>query len=381
MNDNTRKEFEPAFILERADFSAILTALAKMGYDVIAPVLRDQAIVYDSVTSDTDLPMGWTDRQDAGRYQTERRNDKALFGYAVGPHSWKKYLHPPERLLWRAIKTETGLSVERETANPPKRAFLGVRACEIEAIAIQDRVFLNGAYKNTDYEARRESALIIAVNCGAPASTCFCASMNTGPAAKDGYDIAMTEVVSADAHYFVINAKTPAGEAIVKQLPLRPAAEKELKAANAVTEGATNAMTRSLETEGLQAFLQDNPNHPRWDDVAGRCLSCTNCTAVCPTCFCTTVEDHTDLTGAIAERVQRWNSCFTSEFSELSGGPVRQSTKARYRQWMTHKLSTWIDQFDTSGCVGCGRCIAWCPAGIDITEEARAMRKTGKDES
>lgn len=364
------------FILDRDDFSAILAVLSEMNYDVIAPVLRDNAIVYDAITSETDLPVGWTDRQDAGRYQIERRNDLALFGYAVGPHSWKKYLHPPERLLWRGTKTKTGLNIEYNTATPPKRAFLGVRACEIEAISIQDKVFLNDAYKNTDYEARRESALIIAVNCSAPASTCFCASMETGPAAKGGYDIAMTEVINAKTHYFVIDAKTPAGEAIIKQLPLRSALENELQAARAVTENATNAMTRSLETDGLQEFLQSNPEHPQWDDVAERCLSCTNCTAVCPTCFCTSVEDHTDLTGATAERVQRWDSCFSSEFSELSGGAVRQSTKARYRQWMTHKLSTWIDQFGTSGCVGCGRCIAWCPASIDITEEARAMRES-----
>jgi ferredoxin len=94
---------------------------------------------------------------------------------------------------------------------------------------------------------------------------------------------------------------------------------------------------------------------------------------VCPTCFCTTPEDITDVTGEHAERWERWASCFELDFSYLHGGSVRQSGVGRYRHWITHKLSTWYDQFGHSGCVGCGRCIAWCPVGIDITEEAARL--------
>jgi Fe-S-cluster-containing hydrogenase component 2 len=141
-----------------------------------------------------------------------------------------------------------------------------------------------------------------------------------------------------------------------------------------VVERTASRMGRSLQTEGIKALLQNNPNHPRWADAAKRCLSCGNCTMVCPTCFCTTVDDHSDLTGASATRVRKWDSCFTLDFSYIHGGAVRQSGSARYRQWMTHKLASWYDQFGTSGCVGCGRCITWCPTGIDITAEAAAMR-------
>jgi Fe-S-cluster-containing hydrogenase component 2 len=119
-----------------------------------------------------------------------------------------------------------------------------------------------------------------------------------------------------------------------------------------------------------------NLEHPRWDDVAERCLSCTNCTLVCPTCFCFAVEDVNSLDGERAERTQRWDSCFTLGHSMLHGaGSVRGDTRSRYRQWLTHKLSTWWDQFDESGCVGCGRCISWCPAGIDLTEEVAAIAR------
>ncbi len=363
------------FILERAGFGALIEALSDAEYEVIAPTIRDGAIIYDAIISEVDLPSGWADDQQAGRYKLKRRNDEALFGYAVGPHSWKKYLHPPEQLLWRAKKKEGGFDIHAAPIDTRKRAFLGVRACEIAAIEIQDRVFLRGPHIDEAYRARRENTLIIAVNCGDPAATCFCVSMSTGPAVRSGYDIAITEIISEDRHHFVIDAAGDAGRTVLKHLPLRPAGKKGLQAAEAVTAHAQQQMKRSLDTDGLQALLQNNADHPQWDNVASRCLSCTNCTAVCPTCFCTTVEDHTDLSGENAERVQHWDSCFSGSFSELGGAPVRRSTKSRYRQWMTHKLSTWIDQFGTSGCVGCGRCIAWCPAGIDITEEAAAIRK------
>ena len=136
---------------------------------------------------------------------------------------------------------------------------------------------------------------------------------------------------------------------------------------------------RNIDTTGIKELLYQNFEHPRWDNVAGRCLTCANCTMVCPTCFCTTVEDVTDVTGDHAERWRRWDSCFTQSFSYIHGGSVRTSAKSRYRQWMTHKLASWIDQFGSSGCVGCGRCITWCPVGIDITEEVRAIREGRED--
>jgi Fe-S-cluster-containing hydrogenase component 2 len=135
-------------------------------------------------------------------------------------------------------------------------------------------------------------------------------------------------------------------------------------------------MGRKIDTVGIKELLYSNYEHPRWDQVAARCLSCANCTMVCPTCFCTTVEDVTDLSGEHAERWRKWDSCFTANFSYIHGGNIRATVKSRYRQWMTHKLATWIDQFGESGCVGCGRCITWCPVAIDLTEEVRAIRES-----
>ena len=360
--------------IEQDGLQRIIDALARRGYRVIGPTVRDGAIIYDTVTRLDELPVGWTDQQDGGRYRPKWRGDGALFGYAVGPHSWKRFLHPPIERLWQARREENGFAiVESEGAAEPL-AFIGVRACELRAIAIQDRVFLSGRYFDNPYKIRRDQAFIVAVNCGQAGGTCFCVSMDAGPKVETGFDLALTELVEEGRHLFVLEVGSAAGADLAKDLPARPATEEEIEAAERVVARTKGQMGRSLDTDGLKELLQANPDHPRWDEVAERCLTCGNCTNVCPTCFCTTIEDTTDLVGAAAERVRRWDSCFTLDFSYIHGGSVRNSARSRYRQWMTHKLAHWIDQFGSSGCVGCGRCITWCPVGIDITEEAAAIR-------
>lgn len=356
---------------------ALIGALRDRGYRVVGPVARDGAIIYDDVASVADLPEGWTDVQDGGSYRLERRDDRALFGYAVGPDSWKRFLLPPRMRLWQASRGADGaLAIEEEPPPAERLAFLGVRSCELRAIAIQDRVFLGGRTIERDYAARREDVFLVAVDCGTPAGTCFCTSMGTGPRAQAGYDLALTEILDGD-HRFLAEPGSERGAELLAGLPTRTARLADVAAAHAVTDGAAARMCRSLaDADGLPDLLRGNLEHPRWDEVAGRCLTCGNCTMVCPTCFCTSVEDTTDLTGGSAERHRVWDSCFSVEYSYIHGGSIRPSGRSRYRQWLTHKLGTWQEQFGTSGCVGCGRCIAWCPVGIDITEEVAAIRAT-----
>ena len=139
-------------------------------------------------------------------------------------------------------------------------------------------------------------------------------------------------------------------------------------------ETAATPSPRSLDTHGIRDLLMWNLEHPRWDEVASRCLSCTNCTLVCPTCFCSSVQEVADLSGDHVDRERQWASCFSLDHARMHGHSVRSSTASRYRQWLTHKFASWIDQFGTSGCTGCGRCITWCPVGIDLTEEVAAIR-------
>jgi sulfhydrogenase subunit beta (sulfur reductase) len=365
----------PERLIERADFPGLLQALREAGYAVIGPTLRDAAIVYDAIERVEDLPAGWTDRQSAGRYRLERRGDAALFGYAVGPHAWKRFLHPPRLPLWRARRESAGFGVEPAAIDAPRYAFLGVRACELAAIAIQDRVLIGDRYPDPAYRARREAAFLVALECGEAGGTCFCASMRTGPSAESGFDLALTELIDAGRHAFVVRIGSDRGARILERVPHREASDAERAAAAELVARTARRMGRELETERLPERLLRNLEHPRWDDAAARCLACGNCTLVCPTCFCTSVEDTSDLAGGTAERVRRWDSCFTLEFSQLHGGSARASARSRYRQWLTHKLATWVGQFGSQGCVGCGRCITWCPVGIDLTEEASAIRQ------
>ncbi|MEJ2374539.1 MAG: 4Fe-4S dicluster domain-containing protein [Pseudolabrys sp.] len=364
------------FLIACDGLQALIDVLAAAGYQVVGPTVREEAIVYDTIARIDDLPGGWTDRQAPGRYGLQRRDDGALFGFTVGPQAWKRFLHPPVMTMWRARKRGDEVTVESDQPAPPKFAFIGVRACEIAAIDVQDKVFCDGPYPDTDYAARRRDAFVVAVNCGQAGGTCFCVSMDTGPKAEAGFDLALTELVDGIRHEFLVEIGSATGAAMLKDVPYREAAPDDIAAAETIVARTANQMGRRLETDGIRELLEGNLNHPRWDEVAARCLTCGNCTMVCPTCFCTTVEDHSDLTGASAERVRKWDSCFTMDFSFISSGSVRKTNRARYRQWMTHKLATWIDQFGMSGCVGCGRCITWCPVGIDITEEAAAIRAT-----
>jgi ferredoxin len=355
---------------------ALVRALRDRGYCVVGPTRREGAIVYEEIVSADELPAGWTEVQEAGSYRLERRDDEARFGYPVGPHSWKRYLLPARVRLWQLRKANGGPPNLVEEP-PPERPFalLGVRSCDLHAIAVQDRVFLEGAHVERDYAGRRDGAFLVAVNCGTAGGTCFCVSMGTGPRAQDGYDLVLTELLEGD-HRFLAEAGSERGAEVLAGLGGTAATRTDLDASARVTRDAEEQMGRTLESFDLRDLLARNRDHPRFSSTAERCLTCGNCTLVCPTCFCTSVEDVNVLSDGSTERWRAWDSCFSIDYSHIHGGAVRPSSRARYRQWLTHKFGTWVDQFGTSGCVGCGRCITWCPVGIDVTEELAAIRAT-----
>jgi len=362
-------------VLERHDFPSLFGALHAKGYEVIGPTVRDGAIVYDHLSGVDDLPIGWTDIQSGGKYRLERRNDQALFGYTVGPFSWKKFLYPPRERLWTARRAEDGFTVTPEPADGHPLAFFGMRACELAGVAVQDRVFLGGPTVDPGYAARRRHILRVAVQCGQAGGTCFCVSMGTGPGVHaGGADIILTEILEPKRHYFLAEAGSPEGAAVLSEATLKSEAADDPTKAAAVVARAASSMGRTMDTEGIHDLLLKNLEHPRWEVVAKRCLSCTNCTMVCPTCFCSNQEEVPNLSVDTVERWRRWDSCFNLGLTEMHGQAVRKSGLSRYRQWLTHKLASWYDQFGTSGCIGCGRCITWCPVGIDLTEEVAAIR-------
>lgn len=362
-------------VARRDDLARLFEELRTAGYSLYGPTLRDETIVVDRIESIDDLPQGWSDEQEGGHYRLRRRSDGLLFAYVLGAQGWKRQFYPPRQQLWRARKSGVRIELTEAPRDEERRALIGVRPCEVASFKVLDRVLFGGQFRDPQYQARRDRAFVVAVNCSHPGGTCFCASMNTGPSASDGFDLALTEILDERGHRFLIEAGSDAGAEILRPLGLPEAARHDVTAAAKVTEHAAKHMGRYLDTSGLKDLLYRNVQSAWWDDVALRCLSCGNCTMVCPTCFCGTINDLTNLPGDETERIRRWDSCFSLEFSYIHGGSVRQSGMSRYRQWLTHKLAAWVDQFGSFGCVGCGRCITWCPVGIDLTAEARGIRE------
>lgn len=357
--------------LDLKSLNSLLASLKRRGYGLIGPHAAGTAITYQAIESADDLPCGWESAQAPGHYRLRRRDDEAVFGYGPAFESLKRYLHPPNDLLWRARRENGTLKFDPVDLDPPRLAIVGVRACELEAIARLDKVFLQGPYVDPAYQARRANLFLVAANCVDPGDTCFCASMQAGPRATSLFDLALTEIGSGR---FVTEIGSTLGTAVLEDVDCDEATPSEVAQAEACLHAAASQMGREVEIDRLSSDLAAALEHPEWDDVAKRCLACANCTMVCPTCFCNAVEDRTNLTGEEMERRRRWDTCFTNEFSYIHGGSIRPSVRARYRQFLLHKFSNWVEQFGTYGCVGCGRCITWCPAAIDVTEEIKRLR-------
>ena len=374
--------------IEKQQLQAVIDRLQQIGYRTIGPQLADEAVVYDDLDTVDQLPIGWLDEQDGGTYRL-RQEGGAWFDYVVGPHSLKSFLFPPRDTLLSLERTDEGWEIS--PPDPPARpvAAIGLRGCDLHALRIQDRVFLGDQYVDPAYQSRRELLFVAAVNCRRAAATCFCHCMGTGPVVDGEFDLALTELDDD----FVVQIGSDRGGEVMCATDWTPATAAEIAAAKAAPEELKKRMDsraadepsppapsgprgRRLDTANIRELLLSNLEHPRWQQTADRCLACANCTMVCPTCFCSSVEEVSDLSGEHVRRERSWASCFTAEHSYMHSGTVRKSIAAQYRQWLTHKLATWIDQFGTSGCVGCGRCITWCPVGIDLTEEVAAIRDT-----
>lgn len=353
------------WFLARANLGVLIDLLREDGRTVIGPTVVDGAITLAEIRSVDELPAGLGDEQVPGRYRLVQHGDRRVFDFAVGPTSPKRWSFPPVVPLNVGRRDGRAVSFEPSPIDPPKLALLGVRACELAAMGIQDRVFLGGPYTDEDYRARRRNTLVVAVNCTSAASTCFCTSMGTGPEARGGYDLVLTELDEG----FVIRAGSPDGADLVARMPVRGAdAGQMLRSAEVVGKVAAT-MGDPVPTAGLHDRLLAQFDSAHWARIAERCLSCANCTMVCPTCFCSSVTQRSDLDGDVSTSERVWDFCFTAGFAKVAGGSFRSRPRDRYRQWLTHKFATWVDQFGTFGCVGCGRCIAWCPVGIDIRTE------------
>ncbi len=347
--------------------------LDRMGYKIIGPQIQDGTIVYKPLKSARDLPKGYISQQDSASYRLVYSGHPRYFEAKPGGQSWKQFFFPSQTELATYKRDEKGFwQLEERIPDLTPLALLGVTPCDLAAIQVQDRVFLREEWKDPIYWSRRQSAFIVTANCLHSCETGFCASMGTGPKANRGFDLNLTELEDV----FLVEIGSEAGRMVMEGIPILPTSAFWLQSAQKSLEEATTKMGRSLpHPEELPDLLLNNLDARQWDDVAKRCMSCSSCTQVCPTCFCWDTRDSADLADQNAHRERLWDSCFNPDYSYVVGGNTRPSTRSRYRQWLTHKFGSWYGQFGTSGCVGCGRCITWCPAKIDVTAELRAIRE------
>lgn len=353
--------------IQRVDFSGLLTALQGQGYACIGPQVRDGAIVFDTLHSASQLPAGWQDEQQPGRYRLKQLETPFWFHWANGASAIKPYTFAPAESLWTVARNDAGrLHFSASKPKAPKIALLGVRACDLAALYIQDQHFLCSGQPDPYYRARRENLLLIGVNCTHAAATCFCVATGDGPEISSGYDLLLSEIEEG----FLLETGSKRGQQIAAALPLGKASPGQRHTARQRMQVARRQQ-RSLPP---RPALYDRLEHPQWEDVGERCLACGNCTSVCPTCFCHQETQQPELDGDNSRHERRWDSCFNPDHGYLHGGAVRRTHADYYRQWLTHKLSGWYEQYGRSGCTGCGRCISWCPAGIDLTAEVAALQ-------
>ena len=362
-----------AYFLRRERIDELITALAAEEREVIGPRPEDGTIRLGPVSSADDLPRGIGLDNAPGKARVVERGGGRLFDSPPGPDSWKHWTFPPR--VTQAVWTDGDGTPDgdRHLENPPRqitrKAFLGVRACEIAALAVHDRVLAKGPVPDRDYVARRLDNLIVAVECAVAGGTCFCTSMGTGPEVRDGFDLALSEIDDG----FVVRVGSAAGAALMAGLPVSRATDSQLDQAHTSVARVREQLGDPVPTAGLAERLVAAAQSPKWAEIAERCIACTNCTLVCPTCFCTSVSQRSDLDGQAASNERAWDSCFTLDFARVAGGNFRTRIPDRYRQWLTHKFGTWTTQFGQFGCVGCGRCITWCPVGIDVRESLMAV--------
>lgn len=361
-----------AVVLDAEGLDALVRCLREDGRLPVAAGIRDGAVVIEALGPRDTLPSGWVEEKDAGRATVRRREDARRFAHLLGASGWKRLFFPAARVLFEARKEGDSGAFVVEAPEPAAAplALVGVRPCDLAALATLDRVFAEGPYPDSVWSRGRRSAFVVAAACTESAATCFCASLGSGPGLPgSGFDVGLVEIGEPNEPAWLVRAASEPGEAMLARLRSRPAAAADLEAAERAVAHASRTQTRSL-APGAAAALRERTDPATYEAVAERCFACGNCTLVCPTCFCTTCIDRIAIDGRSAARERVSDTCFSRDFTALHGGAVRTSRGARYRQWIRHKLVHLEDQFGAPGCVGCGRCIAWCPAAIDLTAEA-----------
>lgn len=327
-------------ILDKAKLSQFLEEL-RSDFKVIAPLQERQDLLFGEIDS-SKLAANFT-------------------GKPIIPP--KEYLFPQQEKLFTFIPEESGGVEVKAHLNVERLIIWGIRPCDLRGIRTLDSIFLSN-YVDTYYQTRRGNTILMGLNCNEPGETCFCNSMQTGPFAKDSFDLLFTDL----ANSFLVEIGSKAGEELVGRRAnlFTEAADEDKRKANMLEEKSKQSFKRSIDVKKVDNKLAKAWGDILWAEESDSCILCGGCNFVCPTCHCFNIEDKKG--GRDSERVRYWDSCQLGGFTQMAAENTRQTQAERLRQRIYHKLSYIPAKYDGAiGCTGCGRCIEVCPGRIDIT--------------
>lgn len=337
---------DEVFVLDKKDLNSFVKKIAKK-YEVVGPVRKGKKYTFEKISSVEEMSLD---------YDT-----------TILPP--KKLLLPPKEKLF-SFSIEDGVVKIKEEKEERKTVLFAVHPCDVNAILLLDKV-MEKDFLDPYYFGKRRGMVLIAMNCTQPRENCFCTSFDTGPELKVGYDLLLSDL----GKKYLVEVGTEDGEKLVKGAKLRNAKKEDMKEKKKRINIVKRKIRKAIEIENLEKYLKKNFDHEKWGELKEKCLFCGSCTLVCPTCFCYNVTDFNSHTLRTGERIRNWDSCLTLEFAEVAlGGNFRKERDARIKQRIYHKLDYFKEQFDSLGCVGCGRCIDACVMEIDITEVISAIR-------
>ncbi len=344
------------------ELKTLFDQIKSRDYNIIGPKLENSAVRLKNLSDFAEIPYGFGDEQAPGRYRVAENGG----AFRNGPDSPKMLLYPPELLLF-TVKPD--LDIEYPSYEFKRTALFGIKPCDLAAIKIMDDV--QGTLGDQYYTRMREKLLLVVENCTEPGETCFCSTMGTGPFATRGFDISYTRL---EEDLVLFQPGSDLGVELLSELSLEPASDEVVDRFRAVMTEASKKARAEFSLENLPEILEIGVEAETYRKIAEKCLGCANCNMVCPTCFCFDIVDEPELDGS-AKRIRIWDGCHSYSYGQVAGGHFRKSLHARYRHWVLHKFVYWIRQFGAFGCVGCGRCITWCPAGIDIRQVIKDVLK------
>lgn len=350
------------FTIEQADLYSLIQAIPEE-YRVIGPKKENYSLNLGELKNPRDLALGYISEEDRGIYRLYKEEGSMSIDRARYMNHPKYFTHLPTEELYRTKKTNGSFEVEEPEMDKRKLAFVLIKSCDISALHCMDRVF-DQKYKDPSYNATREDTLIIGANCFHPGKNCFCTTFNAGPTTDKGFDLQLSDF----GDKYMVEVGTEKGAELLSQIPSHPAGADDLQKKEMMTERSKRLMFKAFDIKKGVKTLNENYEHPYWDELKNDCFSCTNCISVCPLCFCYEVSDESNVTRTESRRVRKWDACQDLNFAGIHGANFREDRAARLKHWVNHKIHWQHDQYGCSGCTGCSRCITWCPIGIDITE-------------